>query len=115
MSDERKIRALGKWAYLKVLPRKGEKSGLILPESQAEKVGYCLAEVISLGSGRYCSKAGRRVPVAGVKEGDTVFLRKYLTDVNPPDTTNPTEFCFVDQEDLVAEIDPKLDISVERI
>ncbi len=113
--DIERVRALGKWAFLRVIPRKGERHGIILPESQAEQVGYCLAEILSLGSGILDMKTGVRRKNTEVAVGDIVFVRKYLTEVNPATTIGRSEFCFIDQADLVAETDEKADITIERL
>lgn len=113
--DVERVRALANWAFLRVLPRKGDRRGIILPPSQAEEVGYCLAEIVSLGPGKLSMKTGIRWRSDEVKEGDTVFVRKYLTEINPATNIGKSEFCFIDQADLFAEVDPNADISVERI
>lgn len=114
--DPERIKAIGNWAFLKVLPRKEESAGgIVLVPSKEEKVGYCSATVLSLGPGRWCSKLGRRVRPDTPKVGDKVFVRKYLTEVNPATLVGHTEYCFLDQQDLIAEVNEVSDFTVTRI
>ena len=115
MVDVERIRAIGNWAFVKVLPRKDKKAGIILPESKEEKVGYCLARILSLGPGKFNPTTRKRVRDPGVQPGDTVYVRKYLTEVNPASSIGNSEFCFLDQGDLIAVTEESVDISVIRI
>lgn len=115
MFDSERVRAVGNWAFLKVLPRKGEVNGIVLPESNEDKVGYCRALVLSVGPGKWDHKIGRYQKDESIKPGIIVYVRKYLTEVNPATLIGSSEFCFLDLQDLLAEVDEDSDIVVRRI
>lgn len=100
MIDVKMIRPIGQWVLLRVLSKPGEitelPSGILVPA--LDKRGYCQAEVVAAGEGKVDLKTGRVVP-PGVRPGDVVYIRWYLSEINRAAPFD-SDHCFVHQDDL---------------
>jgi co-chaperonin GroES (HSP10) len=107
--DFSRIRPLGPWVLLRLStpmlyegpggPLQKSSGGIFIPATAAQdKLGYCWATVIAVGSGKL-SKKGNRIP-PGVLPGETVWIRWYLSELNRPSKWDD-QHCFLHQDDIL--------------
>lgn len=99
MIDVERVKALGPWVLVRPEPKKKEQGGIYLPQGNVlERLGHCVARVLSTGKGYYETKESREVFVPSViKEGDRVVMRGHLSEANKVGR----DCCFIHQRDLL--------------
>jgi hypothetical protein len=84
-------------------PKKKNLNGVYLPDGNVlERLGHCVARVLSAGEGYYVEREGREVfEPSMVKPGDRVVLRGHLSKANEVGK----DCCFIHHRDLMGVLD----------
>lgn len=110
MIDVDRVKALGPWVLVCPEPKPKKQEGIYLPDGNVlERLGHCVARVLSSGKGYYEKLENREVFVPStVKEGDRVVMRGHLSEANKVGRN----CCFIHQRDLLGVLDEGVELNL---
>lgn len=88
--------------HLKVDPPvRKTKGGLYLPAGNLqERLGQQTATVLAVGSGKLDKKGKKRIP-PGVKKGDRIYMRGFLSEIHKTGGMLDKEHCLIHIDDVL--------------
>lgn len=110
MTDVDKVKALGPWVLVRPEPKQKKQGDVYLPDGNVlERLGHCVAGVLSSGRGYYTKQEEREVFVpCTLKAGDRVVFRGHLSEANKVGK----DCCFIHQRDLLGILDADTELNL---